>query len=117
MVTFSELNVRNESTFWDLSNRKNVSNLKRGCFSAKDGLASEHSLNSKIVLDNLFVVVWILELDLGNWSTSAWVMKDLLYNSLDVSVSFLIVQVLVAGFSESSVGVGLEDRVLSSLSL
>lgn len=117
MVTFSELNVRNESTLWDLSYWKNVSDLKRGCFAAEDGLSSEHSLDSKIVLDNLSVVVWILELDLSNWSTSAWIMKNLLYNSLDISVSFLVVQVLVAGFSESSVGVGLEDGVLSSLSL
>ena len=117
MVSLSELNVGDESTFGDLSYRKNISNLKRGCFTAEDGLSSEHSLNSKVVLNYLSIVVWILKLDLGNWSSSAWIVEYLLYNSLGISVSFLVVQVLVTGLAESSVGVGLEDGVWSSLSL
>ena len=117
MVTFSELNIGDQSSFWDLSYRKNVTNLKRGCFSTEDSLSSKHSLNCKIVFDNLFIVVWVFKLDLGNWSTSAWIMKNLLYNSLDVSMSFLVIHVLEAGLSQSSVSMSLEDRVLSSLSL
>lgn len=117
MVSFSELDVGNESTFGDATYGKDISCLKRGSLSAEDGLASEHSLNCKIALDNLLVVVWVLKLDLGHGGSSAWVVEYLLYDSLDVAVSLLIVQVLVTGLAKSSVGVGLEDRVLSSLSL
>lgn len=118
VVSFSELDVGDQSTFRDLTDWQNVSDLQRGCFSAENCLTSEHSLDSKIVLGDFLVLVRILELDLGDWGSSSWVVQDLLDNSLDVAVSFLVVEVLVSGLSESSVGEGLEDRgVLSSLSL
>jgi hypothetical protein len=109
IVSFSELDVGNESTFWDLTNWQDVTNLKGSLFTAENGLTREHSLDGKVQLLDLLVVISVLELDSGNWGSSAWVVKDFLDDSLDKSVSLLVVQVLVLDFSESSEGVGLVD--------
>jgi hypothetical protein len=76
IVTFSELNVRNEITFRDLSNRKDVTNLKDSFLSTEDSLSREHTFDSKVKFLDLLVVIRIFELDVGNRGSSSWMVKD-----------------------------------------
>ncbi len=117
VVSFSELNVGNKSTLGDLADWQDVTDLEGSLLSAENGLSREHSLDSEVQLLDLLVVVGILELDSGNWGSSAWIVEDFLDDSFDESVSLLVVQVLVSDLSESSEGVSLVDRIGSSLSL
>ena len=50
-------------------------------------MAGVHSLDSDEVLNSLLVSVCISEDNLGKWRSSAWIVDDVLHNTLDVSVS------------------------------
>jgi hypothetical protein len=117
IVTFSELNVGNESTFRDLSNREDVTNLEGSFLSTEDSLSREHTFDSKVKFLDLLVVIRIFELDSGNRSSSSWIVKDFFNNTLDKSVSLLIVQVFIFDLSKSSEHMRLVNRIWSSLSL
>jgi hypothetical protein len=75
IVTFSELNVGNESTFRDLSNREDVTNLEGSFLSTEDSLSREHTFDSKVKFLDLLVVIRIFELDSGNRSSFSWIVK------------------------------------------
>ena len=48
IVSFSEFDIRNKSTFRNITDWKNVTNLKGSFFSAEDSLSAEHTFNSEI---------------------------------------------------------------------
>jgi len=41
---------------------------------------------------DLSVLVWIPELDLGDWGASTWIVADIFHETLDESVSFGIIE-------------------------
>jgi len=64
----------------------------KGCLlSAVDGLSSGGTFSCDKEFCGLAELVRILKLDLDEWSTSAGVVDDVLYNTLDETVSFGVV--------------------------
>ena len=59
--------------------------IKHTLGSSVDKLASVHSFDGDEVLNSLLVSVCVPESHFSEWSTSTWVMHDVLHNSLDVS--------------------------------
>jgi hypothetical protein len=76
-------------------------------------LASVHTLRSTNKSVNSLESVSILELDLGNRSTSARVVDDVLDNALDISMALSEILALVSHSSLTESGVSSVDRALS----
>lgn len=80
------------STFGEVADGENVSDLERGLVTAVDELASIHALRSDEHLLHRLVLVGVAEHDGGERSATARVVDDALHNTLDVAVAFGIVK-------------------------
>lgn len=85
-------------------------------FSTVNKLSCVHAFRSNKDLFPKFVPVWIPKADNGQRSTTSWVMDDLLNNSLQITITFRVVQRSELGRSFSVFSMGLEDTP-SSLTL
>jgi len=92
----------------------NVANSERSFGSGVDKLSCIHAFDGDEVLSVLLVSVLVSEGDLGEGCTSAWVVHDVLDNTLDVTVSLWIVQGSEASRCDSLRGVSFENRASAS---
>jgi hypothetical protein len=75
-----------------------------------------HSFYSYEEFSSLLEFVWVSEDNLGKRSTSSWVMDNILDNTLDVPVSFNIIEFSELSRSFSYMTISMEDRT-ATLSL
>lgn len=78
-------------------------------FSTVNKLSCVHAFRSNKDLFPKFVPVWIPKADNGQRSTTSWVMDDLLNDSLQITITFRVVQRSELGRSFSVFSMGLED--------
>merc|ERR1719240_91211 len=91
-ITELGLTVGHDRSFWQVINWDNISNCELSLGSTVDVLAGVHSFDGDEILNSLLVSVCISEDNLCKWRSSAWVVDDVLHNSLDVSVSLNVVK-------------------------
>ena len=108
-VTNLTLEIADNRTLWDLVDWQNVTDSQLSGLTAVDELTSVHTLSSDEVSLNQLVSVWIAEDNTGDWSTSTWVVEDILDNSLDVTVSLGVIEGSQLGRSLSVSCHSLED--------
>lgn len=99
------LNVRDDGTFGDGSERENVSDGKSGVLAGVDELSGVHALVGDEGLGVELESVGVAENDLGQRRTTSRVVDDLLHNTTDVTMTLSVVESseLRRGFSESGV--------------
>jgi len=81
-----------DSTLWHLSDWHDVTDVQLSLLTGVDELTGADTLWAHHGLGDLSVLVWVLELNLGDWSTPAWVMYDVLDETLDESLSLGIIE-------------------------
>jgi len=108
-VTNLTLEIANNRTLRDLVDWQNVADSQLSGLTAVDELTSVHTLGSDEVGLNQLVSVWVTEDNTGNWSTSTWVVEDILDNTLDITVSLGVVESSQLGSSLSVSSHSLED--------
>lgn len=115
-VSSNLLDVADVGSLWNESEWKDVSSVKRGLLSGIDELTLMHSFDGYEVLSSLLEFVWVSKDNLGKRSTSTWVMDNILDDSLDVPVSFNIIDFSELSRSLSYMAISMEDRT-ATLSL
>jgi len=115
-VTDLLLDVGDNGTFWDGSEREDVSDGQSSVLSGVDELSGVHALVGDESLSVELEAVWVSEDNLGERSTTSWVVDDVLYDTTDVTVSLGIVEGSELGWGLVQTGVGREDRA-ATLSL
>lgn len=91
-VTRLLLDVGNDGTFRNGGKREDVADGQGSILSGIDELASVHALVGDEGLGDLLKLVGVTELDLGERSTTAGVVDDLLHDTTDVSMTLSIVE-------------------------
>merc|ERR1719454_2200395 len=86
------LAVGHNCSFWQVINWDNISNCELSLRSTVDVLAGVHSFDGDEILNSLLVSVCISEDNLCKWRSSAWVVDNVLHNSLHVSLSLNVVK-------------------------
>jgi len=112
-VTNLSLNVAHDGSLRYRGERKDVSYGKSSLLSAVNVLSRVHTLSGDHKLIVPLEAVGIEELNLGHRSTTTRIVKDLLYNSLDVSVLLGVINGTKLYSSLASAGVCLEDGGLT----
>ena len=112
-VTSGLLDVADASSLGDLRQRKNVSNGDLGLLSLKDELSSIHTLRGSHQNILPLVSVGILELHLGDRSSSAGLVHQISNNALDVSVALGEVELVHLDTANTPVCVRGENTSLS----
>lgn len=115
-VTRLLLDVGDNGTFWNGTQRQDVTDVQRGLSTGVDELTSVHTLVGDEGLLTQLVLVWVTEDNLSQWGTSTSVVNDLLHDTTDVTMTLGEVQSSQLGSTLSQSGVGGEDRT-STLSL
>jgi hypothetical protein len=115
-VTRLLLDVGDDGTFGDGGEREDVADGQSGVLSGVDELASVHALVGNEGLGDLLELVGVTELDLGEGSTTAGIVDDLLHDTTSVSMTLSVVERTELGGSLVETGVGREDGS-TSLSL
>jgi len=90
-VTVFHFNATAGGTFWHLSDWENVSDVEGSFTATVDSLSSGGSFSGNKQFSVLSEFVRILELDLGEGSTSAWIVEDVLNDTFNETMSFSIV--------------------------
>lgn len=109
-VTDLLLNVGDDGSFWDLADWKDVADGQSGVLSGVDELASVHALVGDEGLGVELEAVWVAENDLGERSTTSWVVDDVLHDTTDVTVTLSIIEVTKCGWGDAETLVGGKDR-------
>lgn len=109
-VTDVMLNVTNNSTFRDRSNRQDVSNHKSGLLAAVYKLPSVHTLSRNEQLLLFHVSKWVAESDSGEWGTTTRIVDNFSDNSLEIPIALTKIKAPELGRPLAVVGVRLEDR-------
>jgi len=86
------LHGADDGSFWHGSNRQNITNGQGSLLTAVDKLSGSNSLGADNGLNTLAVLVWIVELNLGEGSTTAWIVDNVLDETLDEPVSLGVVE-------------------------
>jgi len=81
-----------DNTFRHGANWQTVTNRKLGFLTAMDKLTSADTFGANDGFSSLSVFVWIVEDDSGKGSTSAWIVDDVLDETLDETVFFSIIE-------------------------
>jgi len=105
--------VWDDGTLWHLIDWKNISNGEGRFGASIDELTCVHSFDSDEVLDSLLVSVCISECNLCEWCTPAWVMNDVLHNTLHIPLSLNKVQSSESGWGNSVSAARLENKTTS----
>jgi len=117
LITGVLLDVANGGTFGDVGDGHNVTGGEGGLLTAVNELAGVHTLSGDEVLALESVSVRVSEDNSGEGSTTSGVVDDLFNDTLDVTSLFSIIESSEGSGSDSQVGVGLIDTLLSTLSL
>jgi len=99
-VTHLGFTVGDDSSFGHQVDWKDVANREGSLGTAVNELSGIHSFDGNEVLISRFVAISIAESNLGKRCTSAWVMNNVLNHSLDVTLSFRIVESPESGGSD-----------------
>jgi len=91
-VTNLLLDVCYNSSFWDRAEGEDVSDSQVCVLASIDELTSVHALVRDEGLGVELEAVWISKLNLGQRSSSSWVMNDLLDYTSDVTMSLRIIE-------------------------
>ncbi|QFZ38568.1 putative 60S ribosomal protein [Clavispora lusitaniae] len=108
-VTNLLFDVRDNGTFWTRAQWQNVTDVQRSLLTTVDKLASVNTFVGNEDFLSQLVSVWVSEGNLGQWSTSTWVVDNSLDDTTDVAVTFGIVQGSQLGSTLSQSGVRSED--------
>merc|ERR1712235_72691 len=113
-VTDLHFNRATGGIFWHISDWEHIANVEGSLVTAVDRLSSGCTFSSNEGLGVLAeldftVFVWVLEGNTDEWSTSAWIVDDVLYDTLDKAMSFSKVHCSVLGGALAGTGDGLED--------
>uniref|UniRef100_T1E302 Putative secreted protein n=1 Tax=Psorophora albipes TaxID=869069 RepID=T1E302_9DIPT len=108
-VTGLLLQVAHDGTFGHQTDWQNVSDLQLGALSAVHELAGVHTFGGNEELLAQLELVAVTEVDDRQRGTTTWIMDDLLDDSLQVTVTFGIVEGAQFWLSLSLLGVGSED--------
>jgi hypothetical protein len=100
-VTQFGLDVGDNGAFGHGVHGENIANSQSGFGSGVDELSSVHALNSDEIFIVLLEFVLVSETDLGERSSTARVVDNILHNSLDVSSALCEVQSSEAGRGDS----------------
>jgi hypothetical protein len=84
------LDVGDDGTFWDLTDWEDVSDGEGSVLSGVDELASVHSLVGDESLGVELESIRVAELNLGERSTTSWVVDDVLYDAANVAMSLCV---------------------------
>merc|ERR1719198_1649150 len=84
--------LADDGTFWHLSDWHDVTNVEGSFFTGVDELTGADTFWADHGFGDFSVFVGVLELDFGQWGAPAWVVNDVLYKTLDKTLSFGIVQ-------------------------
>jgi len=112
-VTNFGLNVTDDGSLRYGGNGKDISYSEGGLLSAVNVLSSVHTLGGEHELIVPLVTVGVQELNFGNGGSTTRVVKDLLYNSLDVSVLLGVIDVTKLDSSLTVKGMSLENGGLT----
>lgn len=105
-VTRLLLDVGDDGTFGDRGEREDVADSQSSVLSGVDELASVHALVGNEGLGDLLELVGVTELDLGEGSTTAGIVDDLLHDTTGVSMTLSVVERTELGGSLVETGVG-----------
>mmetsp|Transcript_15710 Transcript_15710/g.26195 ORF Transcript_15710/g.26195 Transcript_15710/m.26195 type:complete len:211 (+) Transcript_15710:282-914(+) len=108
------LDVADDGTLGQVTERKDVANSKTSLLSGIDELTSVHTLGGNNSGVDLLEAVGVLVLHSGKGSTTTLIVKDLSYNSLGVSVSLSEISPLVHGSALTAHLMAGEDTSLTS---
>jgi len=108
-VTDLLLDVGNNGTLGDGSQRQDVADRQTGVLSSVDELTSVQSLGSDEGLGVKLELVGVAELNTGERCTSARIVDYLLDNAADISVTLSEVERTEFGWGNTQAGVGCED--------
>lgn len=111
-VTDLLLDVGDDGSLWNLADWKNVADGQGGVLSGVDELASVHALVGDESLGVKLESVWVTENDLGERSTTSWVVDDVLDNTADVSMALSVVEVTERSWGNTKPLVGSEDAII-----
>jgi len=112
-VTGELLDVADGGTLRQVANRDDVTDCKSGLDAVVYELTSVHALRSGDQNVLLLEAVGILELDLGDRSTTARIVDDVLDNTLGITLTLGEVQLVVGHSSLAKVGVRTKHGSLS----
>jgi hypothetical protein len=84
--------LADDGTFWHLSDWHDVTNAEGSFFTGVDELSGANTFWADHGFGDLSVFVWIFKLNFGEWSTPAWVVNDVLYKTLDKTLSLGIIE-------------------------
>lgn len=91
-VTRLLLDVGDDGTLRDGSEREDVADGQSGVLSGVDELASVHALVGDEGLGDLLELVGVAELDLGEGSTTTGIVDNVLHNTTSVSMTLSVVK-------------------------
>jgi len=91
-VTRFLLERADNGTLWHLADWHDVTDVELSLLTGVDELAGADTLWADHGLSNLSVLVWVLELNLGEWGTPAWIVDDILDETLHKTVSLGIIE-------------------------
>lgn len=109
-VTDLLLNVGDDGSFWDLADWEDVADGQSSVLSGVDELSGVHALVGDEGLGVKLEAVWVAENDLGERSTTSWVVDDILHDTTDVTVTLSIIEVTKCGWGNTETLVGGKDR-------
>jgi len=105
-----------DNTFRHGADGQTVTDRKLGFLTAMDELTSADTFGANDGFGSLAVFIWIVEDDSGKRSTSAWIVDDVLDETLDETMFFSIIEGSHFGGTLTFAGDGSKDRA-SALSL
>lgn len=105
-VTDLLLDVGDNGTFGDGTEREDVSDGQSSVLSGVDELTSVHALVGDESLGDLLEAVRVTEADLGQRSTTTRVVNDLLHHTANVSMALSVVESAELGGGLVETGVG-----------
>jgi len=91
------LDIADEGTFGDASNREDISDAELSFLTTVDELSGVHTLSGNEKFGLLAEFGWVAELDTSKRSTTARIVNDFFHESLDVAVPLAEVERAVFG--------------------
>jgi len=98
-----------DGAFWHLADWHDVTDAELGLLTAVHELAGAEAFRADHGLRDFSVFVWVLELDLGEWCATAWIVHDILHETLDEALSLGVVERTELGGALSSLRSGGEN--------
>lgn len=108
-ITDMMLDVANDCSFWDRSNRQHISDHQSSLLAAVHKLASVHAFSGNEKLFLFHVAEGMAENDSGQRSAATGIMNDLGDDTLEITVALAEVEAAELGRAFAVMGMGFED--------